>query len=133
MNIPRKLWKSFVFFLLSLSFLEINAQNKSVTGTVTDTNNEALIGVTIQVQGTTKGTVTDYDGKYMIPDVPGDAKISVSYIGMQSQVIDVNNRSVIDIVLREDAELLEEVVQVGNLPGRPAVYRRTSHGYCRQR
>ncbi len=100
MKIPKNLWKSFVFFLLSLSFLEINAQNKSVTGTVTDTNNEAFIGVTIQVQGTTKGTVTDYDGKYMIPDVPGDAKISVSYIGMQSQVIDVNNRSVIDSVLR---------------------------------
>lgn len=113
MKIPKNLWKSFSFFLLFFSFLEINAQNKSVTGTVTDTNNEALIGVTIQVQGTTKGTVTDYDGKYMIPDIPGDAKILVSYIGMQSQVIDVNNRSVIDIVLREDAEMLEDVVVVG--------------------
>jgi TonB-dependent SusC/RagA subfamily outer membrane receptor len=113
MKIPKNLWKSFSFFLLFFSFLEINAQNKSITGTVTDTNNEALIGVTIQVQGTTKGTVTDYDGKYMIPDIPGDAKILVSYIGMQSQVIDVNNRSVIDIVLREDAEMLEDVVVVG--------------------
>lgn len=74
---------------------------------------EPLIGVTIQVQGTAHGTVTDFDGKYLIPAVPADAILEVSYVGMKSETINVNGRSVIDITLEEDTGVLEEVVVVG--------------------
>ncbi|HHU25028.1 MAG TPA: SusC/RagA family TonB-linked outer membrane protein, partial [Bacteroidales bacterium] len=89
------------------------AQNVNVTGLVTDTRGEPLIGVTIQVQGTAHGTVTDFDGKYLIPAVPADAILEVSYVGMKSETINVNGRSVIDITLEEDTGVLEEVVVVG--------------------
>ncbi|MDD3189822.1 MAG: carboxypeptidase-like regulatory domain-containing protein, partial [Fermentimonas sp.] len=58
-----------VTFLWSFSILMF-AQNITVEGTVTDNNGEALIGVTVQVQGTTIGTITDMEGNYTLPNVP---------------------------------------------------------------
>lgn len=104
--------KLLIFFLCICS-MGTYAQNIRVTGLVTDTKNEPLIGVTVRVlPDNQKGTVTDVDGKFSLTNVPPDAKIEVSYVGMKSQVIGVNGRSSIDIVLHEDTELLDEVVVV---------------------
>ncbi|MCI5081155.1 MAG: SusC/RagA family TonB-linked outer membrane protein [Saprospiraceae bacterium] len=86
----------------------------TVTGKVTDSNGEALIGVSILVKGTTVGTVSDLDGNYSL-NVPGEsAVIDFSYTGFSAQAVEVsptNNR--VDIILKEDIANLEEVVVTG--------------------
>ena len=72
--------KILLLFLWAISICTY-AQNITVTGIISDTEGEPLIGVTIQVQGTTHGTVTDFDGKYSVTDVPSDANLEVSYVG----------------------------------------------------
>ncbi len=112
-TIPVNFERGLMFFFLCMFSIGIFAQEISVTGLVTDTKNEPLIGVTIKVVGDDmKGTVTDYDGKYILTNVPSNAKIEVSYVGMQKQVIDVRGRSTINVTLSEDAELLDELVVV---------------------
>ena len=112
-QISLTLWKSFMFLILCTYSIGISAQNITVTGLVTDSKNEALIGVTLKVVGEgEKGTITDFDGNYVLSNIPPNAKIEVSYVGMNKQIIDVNGRTSIDIVLIEDSELLEEVVIV---------------------
>src|SRR5690625_512866 len=84
----------------------------NVSGTVTDQEGEALIGVNVQVKGTTKGTATDFDGKYVLEDIDENAVLVFSYIGYQTQEILVDGQSVIDVVLETDSQTLEQVVVV---------------------
>ncbi|MDI9521739.1 MAG: TonB-dependent receptor [Bacteroidota bacterium] len=93
--------------------LTLFAQNITVTGSISDTRGEALIGVTVQVQGTGIGTVTDIDGKFTLLNVSPDATLLISYVGMKSQTIPLNGRTTLTITLEEDTELLEEVIVVG--------------------
>ncbi len=98
-----------------LMILSANAQTGTqinVSGSVTDVNGEPLIGVNILVEGTSTGTVTDYDGNFQLR-VPADAVLNISYIGYQPQQIAVNNSTTIQIVLVEDTELLDELVVIG--------------------
>ena len=89
------------------------AQTKNVIGTVTDISGEALIGVSILVQGTNNGVVTDLNGKYTLNHVPENATLVVSYIGMLTQEIKVNGQSTINIILKEDSQQLEEIIVIG--------------------
>ena len=84
----------------------------TITGTVVDPSNEPLIGVTVQVVGQTGGTVTDFDGNYTIK-APQGASLKFSYIGYQDQTIAVAGKTVINVTMREDSEVLQEVVVVG--------------------
>ena len=93
--------------------LLLSAQNGTVRGKITDSMNEALIGVTVQVKGMTTGTVTDIDGRFVLMNVPPDAVLEISYVGMQSQEVALNGRTTISVMMQEDSELLEEVVVVG--------------------
>lgn len=87
-------------------------QQITVTGTVTDaTDGSSLPGVTIQVAGTTIGTVTDINGRYQISVAP-DATLIFSFIGMVTQEVPVNNRNVIDVQLVPDVAALDEVIVV---------------------
>ena len=87
---------------------------KTVTGTIIDTHGDPVIGATIVVQGdATKGTVTDTDGKYTLTNVPDNATLSITYVGMKPQSIAIGNRTKVDIVMQEDTELLDDVVVVG--------------------
>jgi TonB-linked SusC/RagA family outer membrane protein len=88
------------------------AQMKQVTGTVRDENGEALIGVSILEKGTGNGTVSDTDGKFTL-SVAADATLQVIYIGYDEQEVSVAGTTVLNIVLKEDTRLLEEVVVVG--------------------
>ena len=85
----------------------------TVQGQVTDPSNEPLIGVTVLIDGqTTGGTVTDFDGNYTIK-AAANATLKFSYIGYQDQKIAVGGKTVINVTMKEDSELLEEVVVVG--------------------
>lgn len=88
------------------------ASAKTVTGTIKDAKGEPLIGVSIMVQGTENGTITDLDGNYTIECEPS-AVLEYSYIGYKKSTQKVNKRSDIQVVLVEDNQLLEEVVVVG--------------------
>lgn len=92
--------------------LSAQAQDVTVSGTVTDSKTGGLPGVTITQKGTTKGTNTDVEGKYQIT-VPANSILTFSSIGYEPQEINVGNKSIIDVVLKEDVKALEEVVVVG--------------------
>ncbi len=93
--------------------LAMFAQQITVKGTVKDTKGEPLIGVTVRVEGTSTGTITDMDGVFTLSNVSADATLEFSYVGMKTQRIPVNGRTSIDVVMEEEAEMLEEVVVVG--------------------
>ncbi len=89
-------------------------QGKTITGTIVDTFGEPVIGATVIVQGDpAKGTVTDIDGNYTLAGVPENATLVISYVGMQTQSISLDGRTSLNITMREDTELLDEVVVVG--------------------
>jgi len=103
-----------IFFTLLCSIsLSIYAQNITVRGTVSDAAGEPLIGVTVQVEGESTGTVTDFDGKFTLLNVPSDASLLFTYVGMQPQTIKLNGRTTLSVTMTEDTELLEEVIVVG--------------------
>lgn len=85
---------------------------RSLSGRVLDAQQQPVIGANVIVVGTASGTITDMDGHFTI-EVPADAKLKVSYIGYVDQEIEVGNRSVITVVLKEDTQALDEVVVVG--------------------
>lgn len=87
-------------------------QRRTVTGVITDTSGEAIIGATILVKGTTQGTVSDIDGAFTL-EVTDDAVVAISYIGYTPQEIPVLGKSNLAVVLQEDRQMLDEVVVVG--------------------
>lgn len=97
-------------FLL-MAFLPALAQNSWVSGTVTDEKGEALIGVTVRIEGTSTGTATDIDGKYRLDGAFGKT-LSFSYVGYQPQSVKATS-NVLDIVMHDDNKVLDEVVVVG--------------------
>ena len=101
-----------IFYILAVVLLPMMVQAKAVTGRVTDSNGEPVIGANVVVKGTTSGTITDFDGNYSL-DVPEDAVLVFSYLGMTSQEVEVNGQSAISVQLKEDNQVLDEVVVTG--------------------
>lgn len=99
--------------LLSIATVGLQAQSRTVSGTVIGGDDLPLIGVNVLLVGTNSGTVTDIDGTYTIEVPDNSAAISFSYTGYQNQEIAVAERSTIDVVLMESSNLLDEVVVVG--------------------
>jgi len=91
----------------------ITQQQKSISGKVTDSSGSPLPGVSVVVKGTTTGTITDGNGNYSISNVPENATLQFSFVGMKTQEFVVGNKTTINITLVEDAIGLEEVVAVG--------------------
>lgn len=109
--------KTFRFVLLLFLVLSISntawAQNQTVKGRVIDSKlKEALMGVSILEIGTSNGTVTDLDGNFTL-SVPKGAVLRISYVGYLVQEVPINGKTSLDIFLKEDTELLDEVVIVG--------------------
>jgi TonB-linked SusC/RagA family outer membrane protein len=101
--------------ILSCLPVLVHAQNAGkikVSGTVTDTSGEAIIGASIGVKGTITGTISGLDGSYAL-EAASNATLIISFIGYVSQEITVAGRPVINFQLEEDAQLLSEVVVVG--------------------
>ena len=88
-------------------------QQKTVSGKVTDSNGQPLPGVTVVVKGTTQGTITASEGNYSLTNVPGNATLVFSFVGMKAQEVAVLGKQQIDIVLEEETIGLEEVVAIG--------------------
>ena len=101
-----------LFLLFCLAPIVASAQSVAVKGTVIDETGEPVIGANVTEPGTTNGVITDIDGIYTI-NVSSNGKLSFSYIGYQTQVVDVAGRNTIDIVLGEDTQILQEVVVIG--------------------
>lgn len=104
--------KKFLFMLLAVltATLGAYAQNRTVTGVVTDEGGEPIVGATVLVEGTKLGTQTDIDGRFRIANVPQSAQnLRVSYVGMTSQTVKIVPGE-IKVVLGTDSELLDEVV-----------------------
>jgi len=89
------------------------ARQKKITGKVTDTSGAPLPGVTVVVKGTTNGVITDPDGNYSLPDVPADATLVFSFVGMKTQEIGVTGKQTINVEMEVEAIGIEEVVAVG--------------------
>ena len=103
-----------LFMLVLSSFMYVaNAQQRNVQGMVTDPNGEPIIGASVVVKGTTNGTITDFDGKFTLSNVPEKGIITITYIGYKGQDIPVAGKSTLKVTLAEDTETLDEVVVVG--------------------
>lgn len=89
-----------------------SSPKQKYSGTVTDEQGEPLVGVTIKVKGSQAGTITDIDGNYTIEAVPSSF-LEISYIGFESRIVSFKDGTYKNIVMKEDAAALEEVVVVG--------------------
>ena len=113
MKKPKTIMKKLLF--LTLAFLgtltTAEAQNSgSISGTLTDTNNQPLLGVSVIIEGTSKGASTDFDGKYLISNVSaGTYTITASYIGYKSISSQININA-IDVV--QDFSLEEDLLSL---------------------
>lgn len=87
-------------------------QTKTIKGTITDESGLPIIGASIQVTGTSIGTMTDMDGNYTL-NVPENGQLTIAYVGYVKQSVALKGKKEIDIVLVEDSKLLDEVVVVG--------------------
>ena len=99
--------------LLTLFTTKGYAQNIDITGTVLDEFNEGLPGASVSVKGTTQGTVTDLDGKFSIKVPNSKSVLIVSFIGYQTQEVVVGNQRSIQIKMKDDSKMIDEVVIVG--------------------
>lgn len=109
----KTIYKKLLFLVLLLPF-SVLAQN-TVSGVVKDKNSgQSLPGVNVQVEGSSKGTSTDFDGKFQLANVKSGDKIVFSFIGYKNETITYSNQATISVVLQEDINQLNEVVvQVG--------------------
>lgn len=101
-----------VLAFLVMPLVTFAQDNITVSGTVTDDTDQPVIGASVMVKGSTTGVPTDLDGKYTI-DVPADAVLEFSSVGLRTVDIQVNGRAVINVVLETDNTFLESVVVVG--------------------
>lgn len=88
-------------------------QQASISGKVTDSSGSPLPGVSVAVKGTTKGTVTDANGEYSLDNIPENAKLVFSFVGMRTQEILVEGQTFINVSMEDESIGIEEVVAVG--------------------
>ena len=103
-----------IYLLIIGLFVTLTVSAQQITGVVRDTGGQPLTGVSVFVDGTTTGTSTDIDGKYVIDVENAHGKVLVfSFIGMRTQEVRIGNSQIYDIVMEEDANFLEETVVIG--------------------
>ena len=92
---------------------ETQQQGKKVAGKVTDQSGGSLPGVSVVVKGTTTGVITDGNGTFSLPNIPENATLQFSFVGMKTQDIVVGGKTTINITLEEETVGIEEVVAIG--------------------
>ena len=110
-------WRILCVFIMVINILSMqgqvaNGNTRAITGIVLDEKGESIIGANIMETGTSKGTITDIDGKFRLT-IGTNSSITVSYIGYISTTLRINDNGVIKITLNTDSKNLEEVVVVG--------------------
>lgn len=113
MKTLQSLIKVFIVVLLSVSSVLANPNNTFIEGYVKDSAGSLLPGVTVVVKGTAKGVVTDLKGYYSLSVHSSQKYLVFSFIGMETQIVEIQGRSRIDVVMQCDQVKLEEVVVVG--------------------
>jgi TonB-linked SusC/RagA family outer membrane protein len=94
--------------------MEMNSQQqKSISGKVTDSSGSPVPGVSVVVKGTSTGVITDSDGNYSISNIPANAILQFSFVGMKGQEVAVGGKTTINVTLTEETIGIEEVVAVG--------------------
>jgi hypothetical protein len=106
----RLLWVLTVF--LSLTTQLSMAQEKTVSGTIVDQTGLPMTGVTVQVAGTNRGVISDFDGNYAIKAAEGEI-LQFSYVGMKTEEITIGVSDVVNVTMQEDLEALDTVVITG--------------------
>lgn len=115
-----------IFILLVLSFplnsrflmassadnMVTNAMQRTIKGKVTGSDGEVLPGVYIMIKGTTTGTMTDVNGNYSLSIPDNNVTLQFSYVGYISEVVEITNQSIVDVILIQSIESLEEIVIV---------------------
>ena len=104
--------ENLIVLTLKAKAQEKKKEERLISGTITDENDEPVIGANVVIDGTTQGTITDFNGKFSF-EVPVNATLRVTYIGYLDQYIKIGNKSVVSIVMKEDSQKLDEVVVVG--------------------
>ena len=104
--------KHIILFIVVFFASILHAQVISIKGTITDTNNETLPGVSITIKGTQTGTVSDINGNYTIKVQKGNI-LEFSFVGMVKQSVTIGKQNVINIQMAADAINLDEVVAIG--------------------
>lgn len=102
------MWFTFLF----IGMVNVYAQQSTLNGKVLDGNGEPLIGVSIQVKNTPRGTITDFNGNFSVEVTSGETLI-ISYIGYLQQEIGITNQKTLNVTMTEDSQTLDEVVVVG--------------------
>jgi len=102
--------KKILFFILFLASTSVHAQRITITGTVSDERGSPLAGTTVQVKGTTQGTVTDATGKYSLEASSANVTLVFSFVGFISKEIPVQGQTTINVILSQETLGLEEVV-----------------------
>ncbi|MDD4193370.1 MAG: carboxypeptidase-like regulatory domain-containing protein, partial [Mangrovibacterium sp.] len=95
------------------AFNRVMQQPRNLSGVVTDKTGQAIPGASIIIKGTTNGTITNVEGRYILSNVTGDAILQFSFVGMKTQEIPVAGKTGINVVMEEEAIGLEEVVAIG--------------------
>ncbi|WP_195349187.1 MULTISPECIES: TonB-dependent receptor [Bacteroides] len=90
----------------------IQSPKEKITGTIKDNNGDPVIGASIQVKNTGIGTITDYNGQFLLNNVPENGILIISYIGYDTEEIPVNKKKNLQIVMKENTKQLEEIVVV---------------------
>jgi len=109
-----------VFFLI-LSLILVSAGNsfsqqaKTLTGKVTDSAGTSLPGVSVVLKGTTNGSITDTNGKYTLTNIPGNATLQFSFVGMKTQEITVGNKTTINVLMEEETIGIERQLELKKL------------------
>jgi TonB-dependent starch-binding outer membrane protein SusC len=96
--------------LCFMALMAFTASAQTVEGTVTDDNNEPLVGASVVLQGTSKGAITDENGKYSLNVAGSNGKLVVSFIGFQEQSMAIEGRTTINVSLKQSGTLSEVVV-----------------------
>lgn len=106
-------YKTILFLSLLSCGITLNAQKSiKVSGSVSDENNAPLIGATVMVKGSSNGTMVDVDGRYSISAKEGDV-LQAHFTGFVSEEVTLGKEETVNFVLRQDRELLDEVVVIG--------------------
>lgn len=111
-RLPRIAIRFLCVFMALCSVLNVFAQQVLVSGNIVDDTGVSVIGASVLEKGTTNGTISDIDGKFSI-SVSKESTLVVSFVGYSTQEIPVQGKTFFDIVLKEDSEVLDEVVVVG--------------------
>jgi TonB-linked SusC/RagA family outer membrane protein len=110
--VVRKVGDDFGNNFLATARENVAAQQRSVSGKVTDDSNQPLPGVTVLVKGTTQGTVTNADGDYTLTNIPDNATLVFSFVGMRTQEVVVGNQTRLNIRMEDETIGIEEVVAI---------------------